>query len=90
MILCELSGLKTEYLWSAELKPRGVVVSMIPGLVAHLLFMCIRHADYLNDGEKLKSLMHAIITGIKQVTTVRPPDCSLAYIVPSRSAGILH
>ncbi|XP_060770464.1 unconventional myosin-Vc isoform X2 [Neoarius graeffei] len=52
-----------------ELKPRGVVVSMIPGLVAHLLFMCIRHADYLNDGEKLKSLMHAIITGIKQVTT---------------------
>ncbi|MCI4382023.1 hypothetical protein PGIGA_G00258860 [Pangasianodon gigas] len=52
-----------------ELKPRGVVVNMIPGLAAHLLFMCIRHADYLNDGEKLKSLMHAIITGIKQVTT---------------------
>ncbi|KAG7324176.1 hypothetical protein KOW79_012192 [Hemibagrus wyckioides] len=51
-----------------ELKPRGVVVNMIPGLTAHLLFMCIRHADYLNDGAKLKSLMHAIITGIKQVT----------------------
>ncbi|XP_027019679.2 unconventional myosin-Vc [Tachysurus fulvidraco] len=52
-----------------ELKPRGVVVNMIPGLAAHLLFMCIRHADYLNDGAKLKSLMHAIISGIKQVTT---------------------
>ncbi|KAM9496362.1 unconventional myosin-Vc [Clarias gariepinus] len=52
-----------------ELKPRGVVVNMIPGLVAHLLLMCIRHADYLNDGDKLKSLMQAIITGIKQVTT---------------------
>ncbi|XP_017341612.1 unconventional myosin-Vc [Ictalurus punctatus] len=52
-----------------ELKPRGVVVNMIPGLAAHLLFMCVRHADYLNDGEKLKSLMRAIITGIKQVTT---------------------
>ncbi|XP_062849386.1 unconventional myosin-Vc [Trichomycterus rosablanca] len=50
-----------------ELKPRGVVVNMIPGLAAHLLFMCIRHADYLNDGDKLKSLMHAIISGIKQV-----------------------
>lgn len=76
MILCELYGLKLEYVWFAELKPRGVVVNMIPGLTAHLLFMCIRHADYLNDGAKLKSLMHAIITGIKQVTMVRPPGSS--------------
>uniref|UniRef100_A0A3B4DJ16 Myosin VC n=1 Tax=Pygocentrus nattereri TaxID=42514 RepID=A0A3B4DJ16_PYGNA len=53
----------------AELKPRGVVVNMIPGLAANLLFMCVRHADYLNDGNKLKSLMHAIITSIKQVIT---------------------
>ncbi|XP_066522959.1 unconventional myosin-Vc [Hoplias malabaricus] len=52
-----------------ELKPRGVVVNMIPGLAAYLLFMCVRHADYLNDGNKLKSLMHTIITGIKKVIT---------------------
>uniref|UniRef100_W5LCH4 Myosin VC n=1 Tax=Astyanax mexicanus TaxID=7994 RepID=W5LCH4_ASTMX len=52
-----------------ELKPRGVVVNMIPGLAANLLFMCVRHSDYLNDGNKLKSLMHAIITAIKQVIT---------------------
>ncbi|XP_072528419.1 unconventional myosin-Vc [Salminus brasiliensis] len=52
-----------------DLKPRGVVVNMIPGLAAHLLFMCMRHSDYLNDGNKLKSLMHAIITAIKQVIT---------------------
>ncbi|KAF7701920.1 hypothetical protein HF521_001203 [Silurus meridionalis] len=51
-----------------ELKPRGVVVNMIPGLASYLLFMCVRHSDYLNDGEKLKSLMQAIISGIKQVT----------------------
>uniref|UniRef100_A0A8B9H2N4 Myosin VC n=1 Tax=Astyanax mexicanus TaxID=7994 RepID=A0A8B9H2N4_ASTMX len=52
-----------------ELKPRGVVVNMIPGLAANLLFMCVRHSDYLNDGNKLKSLMHAIITAVKQVIT---------------------
>ncbi|KAI4903113.1 hypothetical protein NFI96_015690, partial [Prochilodus magdalenae] len=52
-----------------ELKPRGVVVNMIPGLAAHLLFMCVRHADYLNDGNKLKSLMHGIITSIKRIIT---------------------
>ncbi|KAM4618312.1 unconventional myosin-Vc [Polymixia lowei] len=50
-----------------DLKPRGVVVNMIPGLPAHILFMCVRHADYLNDGAKLKSLMNAIITAVKKV-----------------------
>ncbi|XP_030629185.1 unconventional myosin-Vc [Chanos chanos] len=50
-----------------ELKPRGVVVNMIPGLAAHLLFMCVRHADYLNDETKLKSLMCSIISGIKKI-----------------------
>ncbi|KTF90094.1 hypothetical protein cypCar_00047446 [Cyprinus carpio] len=52
-----------------ELKPRGVGVLMIPGLAAHLLFMCVRHGDYLNDGNKLKSLMNGIISAIKEVIT---------------------
>ncbi|XP_073798784.1 unconventional myosin-Vc isoform X1 [Danio rerio] len=52
-----------------ELKPRGVGVNMIPGLAAHLLFMCVRHADYLNDGNKLKCLMNNIITAVKEVIT---------------------
>uniref|UniRef100_A0A8D3BWZ2 Myosin VC n=1 Tax=Scophthalmus maximus TaxID=52904 RepID=A0A8D3BWZ2_SCOMX len=44
-----------------ELKPKGVVVNMIPGLPAYILFMCVRYADYLNDEAKLKSLMNATI-----------------------------
>uniref|UniRef100_A0A3Q1CJQ3 Myosin VC n=1 Tax=Amphiprion ocellaris TaxID=80972 RepID=A0A3Q1CJQ3_AMPOC len=54
-----------------DLKPKGVVVNMIPGLPAYILFMCVRHADYLNDEMKLKSLMNAIIGGIKKVIMVR-------------------
>ncbi|XP_026221899.1 unconventional myosin-Vc isoform X1 [Anabas testudineus] len=50
-----------------DLKPKGVVVNMIPGLPAYILFMCVRHADYLNDEAKLKSLMNAIIGGVKKV-----------------------
>uniref|UniRef100_A0A7M4FZU1 Myosin VC n=1 Tax=Crocodylus porosus TaxID=8502 RepID=A0A7M4FZU1_CROPO len=50
-----------------DLKPRGVVVNMIPGLPAHILFMCVRYADYLNDADMLKSFMNIIINGIKQV-----------------------
>ncbi|KAA0724673.1 Unconventional myosin-Vc [Triplophysa tibetana] len=49
-----------------DLRPRGVGVHIIPGLAAHLLFMCVRHADYLNDGNKLKSFMHAIISAVKE------------------------
>ncbi|KYO21219.1 guanine nucleotide binding protein (G protein), beta 5a isoform B [Alligator mississippiensis] len=50
-----------------DLKPRGVVVNMIPGLPAHILFMCVRYADYLNDADMLKSFMNITINGIKQV-----------------------
>uniref|UniRef100_A0A8C2ZV69 Myosin VC n=1 Tax=Cyclopterus lumpus TaxID=8103 RepID=A0A8C2ZV69_CYCLU len=49
-----------------DLKPKGVVVNVIPGLPAYILFMCVRHADYLNDEVRLKSLMNAIIGAVKQ------------------------
>ncbi|KAM9528439.1 unconventional myosin-Vc-like [Salvelinus alpinus] len=60
-----------------DLKPRGVLVNMIPGMAAQLLFMCVRHADYLNDGAKLKSLMNAIISGVKKVITDHQEDFEL-------------
>uniref|UniRef100_A0A671VLJ0 Myosin VC n=1 Tax=Sparus aurata TaxID=8175 RepID=A0A671VLJ0_SPAAU len=50
-----------------DLKPRGVVVGMIPVLPAYIIFMCIRHADYLNDEGKLKSLMNEVIKAVKKV-----------------------
>lgn len=64
-----------------DLKPKGVVVNMIPGLPAFLLFMCVRHADYLNDDVKLKSLMNGVIGAIKQVIVVSSgPRWSLAGV----------
>uniref|UniRef100_A0A663LVN9 Myosin VC n=1 Tax=Athene cunicularia TaxID=194338 RepID=A0A663LVN9_ATHCN len=57
-----------------DLKPRGVVVNMIPGLPAHILFMCVRYADYLNDADMLKSFMNVTIDGIKQVVKDHSED----------------
>ncbi|NWR58288.1 MYO5C protein, partial [Bucorvus abyssinicus] len=57
-----------------DLKPRGVVVNMIPGLPAHILFMCVRYADYLNDADMLKSFMNLTIDGIKQVVKEHSED----------------
>lgn len=54
----------------ADLKPRGVVVNTIPGLPAHILFMCVRYADYLNDADMLKSFINVTIDGIKQAVKV--------------------
>ncbi|XP_059808758.1 unconventional myosin-Vc-like isoform X3 [Hypanus sabinus] len=50
-----------------DLKPRGVVVNMIPGLPAYVLFMCVRYADDTNDADMLKSLMNSLTVGIKEV-----------------------
>nr|XP_033775568.1 unconventional myosin-Vc isoform X3 [Geotrypetes seraphini] len=60
-----------------DLKPRGVVVNMIPGLPAHLLFMCVRYTDHLNEADRLKSLMNATITGIKEVIKSHVDDFEL-------------
>ncbi|KFQ10582.1 Unconventional myosin-Vc, partial [Leptosomus discolor] len=57
-----------------DLKPRGVVVNMIPGLPAHILFMCVRYADYMNDADMLKSFMNVTIDGIKQVVKEHSED----------------
>ncbi|NWV38020.1 MYO5C protein, partial [Grantiella picta] len=57
-----------------DLKPRGVVVNMIPGLPAHILFMCVRYADYLNDADMLKSFMNVTTDGIKQVVKEHSED----------------
>ncbi|KAJ8002543.1 hypothetical protein DPEC_G00160000 [Dallia pectoralis] len=73
-----------------DLKPRGVVVSMIPGMAAQLLFMCVRHADYLNDGTKLKSLMNGVIGGIKTVIMDHQEDFDLLSFWLSNTYQMLN
>lgn len=42
----------------------------IAGLPAYVLFMCIRHTDYVNDDEKVRSLLTNTINGIKKAVKV--------------------
>lgn len=80
--ICACAGIElgeTCFIPLTDLKPKGVVVNMIPGLPASILFMCIRHADYLNDEAKLKSLMNAIIDAVKKVILVRSILSLLAF-----------
>lgn len=45
----------------------------MPCLPAYILYMCIRHADYVNDDLKVHSLLTSTINGIKKVLKVRVP-----------------
>ncbi|XP_006831700.1 PREDICTED: unconventional myosin-Vc [Chrysochloris asiatica] len=73
-----------------DLKPRGVVVNMIPGLPAHILFMCIRYADSLNDATMLTSLMNSTINGIKHVVKEHLEDFEMLSFWLSNTCHFLN
>lgn len=56
-----------------DLKPQTLSAT-VPCLPAYILFMCIRHADYINDDQKVHSLLTSTINGIKKVLKVRLLD----------------
>uniref|UniRef100_G3TWQ5 Unconventional myosin-Va n=1 Tax=Loxodonta africana TaxID=9785 RepID=G3TWQ5_LOXAF len=70
--------------------PRGVAVNLIPGLPAYILFMCVRHADYLNDDQKVRSLLTSTINSIKKVLKKRGDDFETVSFWLSNTCRFLH
>ncbi|XP_016132169.1 unconventional myosin-Va-like [Sinocyclocheilus grahami] len=73
-----------------ELKPRGVAVNLIPGLPAYILFMCLRHADYINDDQKVRSLLTSAINSIKKILKKRGDDFETVSFWLSNTCRFLH
>ncbi|XP_066492632.1 unconventional myosin-Va [Tiliqua scincoides] len=73
-----------------DLKPRGVAVNLIPGLPAYILFMCVRHADYLNDDQKVRSLLTSTINGIKKILKKKGDDFETVSFWLSNTCRFLH
>ncbi|XP_041652628.1 unconventional myosin-Vc isoform X2 [Cheilinus undulatus] len=73
-----------------DLKPKGVAINMMPRLPAYILFMCIRHVDYLNDEAKLKSLMNEVIGGVKKVILSYHKDLELLSFWLSNTYQLLN
>ncbi|XP_015519328.2 unconventional myosin-Va isoform X1 [Neodiprion lecontei] len=71
-----------------ELKPR-VAVTLLPGLPAYILFMCIRHTDFVNDDDKVKSLLTAYLNGVKRVIKKRE-DFEYSVLWLSNTLRLLH
>ncbi|XP_076012273.1 unconventional myosin-Va isoform X1 [Genypterus blacodes] len=73
-----------------ELKPRGVAVNLIPGLPAYVLFMCLRHADYVNDDQKVRTLLTSTINSIKKILKKRGDDFETVSFWLANTCRFLH
>ncbi|XP_061734089.1 unconventional myosin-Va isoform X2 [Nerophis ophidion] len=73
-----------------ELKPRGVAVNLIPGLPAYILFMCLRHADYVNDDQKVRTLLTSTINSIKKILKKRGDDFETVSFWLANTCRFLH
>lgn len=54
-----------------DLKPK-VLVNLLPGLPAYILFMMLRHMDYVDDEPKMHQLMKSVRNGVKK--TIKKHD----------------
>ncbi|XP_055872959.1 unconventional myosin-Va-like isoform X4 [Biomphalaria glabrata] len=72
-----------------DLKPK-LASGLIPGLPAYILFMCVRHTDYVNDDEKVKSLLTATINGIKKVVKRHSDDLERITLWLANTCRLLH
>uniref|UniRef100_A0A8B9HF62 Myosin VAb n=1 Tax=Astyanax mexicanus TaxID=7994 RepID=A0A8B9HF62_ASTMX len=73
-----------------ELKPRGVAVSMIPCLPAYILFMCLRHADFTNNDQRVCTLLNCSINCIKSVLKKKGDDFETVSFWLANTCRLLH
>ncbi|XP_067446055.1 unconventional myosin-Va-like isoform X1 [Thunnus thynnus] len=73
-----------------DLKARGVAVSLIPGLPAYIIFMCLRYADHVNDDQRVSSLLNSTISSIKGVIKRRGDDFEVVSFWLSNTCRLLN
>lgn len=72
----------------SDLKPR-IAVTLLPGLPAYILFMCIRHTDCINDDDKVRSLLTEYLNVVKRVIKKRD-DFDTRVLWLSNTLRLLH
>ncbi|XP_062867127.1 unconventional myosin-Vb [Trichomycterus rosablanca] len=73
----------------ADMKPQAVSAT-VPCLPAYILFMCIRHADYINDDQKVHSLLTSTINAVKKVLKRNNDDFEMASFWLANTSRLLH
>lgn len=78
----EWSSASSQVYLCPDVRP-SLVSATVPCLPAYILFMCIRHADHVNDDQKVESLLTSTINAIKKVLKVSGPH-ALAHAQTAR------
>lgn len=73
----------------SDLRPK-VAAGLLPGLPAYILFMCVRHTDYINDDEKVRSLLTSTINGMKKVVKKHHDDLDRVTLWLANTCRFLH
>ncbi|TWW66679.1 Unconventional myosin-Vb [Takifugu flavidus] len=72
-----------------DMRP-STVSATVPCLPAYILFMCIRHADYINDDQKVESLLTSTINSIKKVLKKNSDDFEMTSFWLANTSRLLH
>ncbi|XP_076613932.1 unconventional myosin-Vb isoform X1 [Chaetodon auriga] len=72
-----------------DMRP-STVSATVPCLPAYILFMCIRHADYINDDQKVESLLTSTINSIKKVLKKNNEDFEMTSFWLANTSRLLH
>ncbi|XP_035803218.1 unconventional myosin-Vb isoform X2 [Amphiprion ocellaris] len=72
-----------------DIRPSSVAAT-VPCLPAYILFMCIRHADYINDDRKVESLLTSTINAIKKVLKKNNDDFEMTSFWLANTSRLLH
>uniref|UniRef100_A0A8B9K1B6 Myosin VB n=1 Tax=Astyanax mexicanus TaxID=7994 RepID=A0A8B9K1B6_ASTMX len=67
-----------------------VVSATVPCLPAYILFMCIRHADYINDDQKVHSMLTSTINAVKKVLKKNNDDFEMTSFWLANTSRLLH
>ncbi|XP_069505574.1 unconventional myosin-Vb-like [Ambystoma mexicanum] len=62
----------------------------LPTLPAYVLFMCIRHADYCRDENRIRSLFSATVDGIKKAMKKHNDDFEVAALWLSNTCRLIN
>ncbi|XP_030005136.1 unconventional myosin-Vb isoform X2 [Sphaeramia orbicularis] len=72
-----------------DIRP-STVSATVPCLPAYILFMCIRHADYINDDQKVEALLTSTINAIKKVLKKNNDDFEMTSFWLANTSRLLH
>lgn len=65
-------------------------MALLPGLPAYIVFMCIRHTDYVNDDEKVKAILSAFTNSVKKVVRKNQENFELLALWLSNTLRLVH